>query len=169
VRIRAEADDSDRAEIWKVNNEAFGRALEADLVDAIRASDCFVPELSLVATVEDDVVAHVLLSYVEIEPGAHAVLQLGPLAVLPSHQRRGVGSAVMKEAIRVTDARGEPLILLEGNPRYYERFGFRRSDESGIDAPTGVDQQYFMVRPLSAYDPELRGRAVYSEAFLNAS
>jgi putative acetyltransferase len=73
----------------------------------------------------------------------------------------------MNEAVRVTDARGEPLILLEGNPRFYERFGFRRSDESGIDAPTGVDQQYFMVRSLTAYDPELRGQAVYSEAFLN--
>ena len=49
----------------------------------------------------------------------------------------------------------------------YERFGFGRSDESGIEAPAGVDQQYFMVRPLEAYDPALRGRAVYSEAFLN--
>ena len=168
MRIRPETDDSDWAEIWKVNREAFGRALEADLVDAIRASDRFVPELSLVATVEDDVVGHVLLSYVEIEPGAHAVLQLGPLAVLPSHQRRGIGSALMNEAVRLTDARGEPLILLEGNPRFYERFGFRRSDESGIAAPTGVDQQYFMVRPLTAYDPVLRGQAVYSEAVLNA-
>jgi putative acetyltransferase len=167
VRIRPETDDSDRAEIWKVNEEAFGRALEADLVDAIRASDRFVPELSLVATVEDDVVGHVLLSYVEIEPGAHAVLQLGPLAVLPSHQRRGIGSALMNDAIRVTDARGEPLILLEGNPRYYERFGFRRSDQYGIDAPMRVDQQGFMVRTLTTYDPELRGRAVYSEAFSN--
>ncbi len=166
MRIRSETEE-DRAEIWKVNEEAFGRAVEADLVDAIRASDRFVPELSLVATVEEDLVGHVLLSYVEIEPGAHPVLQLGPLAVLPSHQRRGIGSALMNEAVRVTDARGEPLILLEGNPRFYERFGFRRSGESGIEPPAGVDGQYFMVRPLSAYDPALRGRAVYSEAFLN--
>jgi putative acetyltransferase len=166
VRIRSET-DADRAEIRKVNEEAFGRRVEADLVDAIRASDRFVPELSLVATVEDDIVGHLLLSYVEIEPGAHPALQLGPLAVLPSHQRRGIGSALMNEAVRVTDERGEPLILIEGNPRYYERFGFRRSDESGIEAPVGVDQQYFMVRPLTAYDPALRGRVIYSAAFLN--
>jgi putative acetyltransferase len=167
VIIRPET-EADRAEIWRVNEEAFGRAVEADLVDAIRASDRFVPELSLVAVVEEDIVGHVLLSYIEIEPRAQRVLQLGPLAVLPSHQRRGVGSALMNEAMRATDARGEPLILIEGNPRYYERFGFRRSDESGISAPTRVDQQYFMLRPLSAYDPALRGQAVYSEAFLKA-
>jgi putative acetyltransferase len=166
VRIRPEA-GADRAAIRKVNEEAFGRSVEADLVDTIRASDRFVPELSLVATLEEDVVGYVLLSYVSIEPGAHPVLQLGPLAVLPSHQRRGVGSALMNEAVRLTDARGEPLILIEGNPRYYERFGFRRSDESGIEAPVGVDQQYFMMLPLAAYDPALRGRAVYSEAFVN--
>jgi putative acetyltransferase len=168
VRIRPETDDSDRAEIWKVNEKAFGRAVEADLVDAIRVSDSFVPELSLVATVDEDIVGHVLLSYVAIVPGKHRVLQLGPLAVLPSHQRRGIGSALMDEAVRVTDARGEPLILLEGNPRFYERFGFTRSSESGIEPPAGVDGQYFMVRQLSAYDPALRGQAVYSEAFLNA-
>ncbi len=166
MRIRSET-DADRADIKKVNEEAFGRAVEADLVDAIRASDGFLPELSLVAIAAEGVVGHVLLSYVEIEPGQHPVLQLGPLAVLPSHQRRGIGSALMDEAVRVADARGEPLILLEGNPRFYERFGFGRSDESGIEAPVGVDQQYFMVRPLSAYDPALRGRAVYSKPFLN--
>ena len=166
MRIRSET-DADRADIKKVNEEAFGRAVEADLVDAIRASDGFLPELSLVAIAAEEVVGHVLLSYVEIEPGQHSVLQLGPLAVLPSHQRRGIGSALMDEAVRMADARGEPLILLEGNPRFYERFGFGRSDESGIEAPIGVDQQYFMVRPLSAYDPALRGRAVYSEPFLN--
>ena len=166
MRIRPETDE-DRAAIWKVNEEAFGRPVEANLVDAIRASDRFVPELSLVATVEEDVVGHVLLSYVSIEPGEHPVLQLGPLAVLPSHQHRGVGGALMNDAVRLADARGEPLILIEGNPRYYERFGFGRSDESGIEAPAGVDQQYFMARPLEAYDPALRGRAVYSEAFLN--
>ncbi len=73
----------------------------------------------------------------------------------------------MNEAVRLTDARGEPLILLEGNPRFYARFGFRRSDEGGIEAPVGVDQQHFMARPLTAYDAALCGRAVYSEAFLN--
>ena len=63
------------------------------------------------------------------------MLQVGPLAVLPSHQRRGIGSALMEETIRIADARGEPLLLIEGNPKYYERFGFTRADAVGIEPP----------------------------------
>ena len=152
MNIRPET-EADHASIKNVNDQAFGEPVEAALVATIRATDRFVPELSLVAEVEGEVVGHVLLSYVDIEPGSHRVLQLGPLAVLPSHQRRGIGSALMREAIRLADERGEPLILIEGNPRYYERFGFARSDESGIDPPPqALGAQYFMMRPLAAYD-----------------
>jgi putative acetyltransferase len=161
VKIRRET-EADQPSIEKVNKEAFGEPLEAELVAIIRATDRFVPGLSLLAEVEGEVVGHVLLSYVDIEPGSHRVLQLGPLAVMPSHQRRGIGSALMREAIRLADERGEPLILIEGNPRYYERFGFARSDLSGIEPPPQArGAQYFMMRPLAAYDPALRGRAVY--------
>jgi putative acetyltransferase len=159
--IRAEK-EADYAAIRQINDEAFGETLEGDLVDLIRASDRFVPELSLVAESEGLSLGHVILSYVDIEPGSHRVLQVGPLAVLPAHQRRGVGTALMQEAIRLADSRGEPLLLIEGDPRYYGRFGFKRADESGIEAPDGAHgPQYFMMRPLSAYDPALRGRAVY--------
>ena len=90
------------------------------------------------------------------------MLQVGPLAVLPSHQRRGIGSALMAECIRIADERGEPLLLLEGNPAYYERFGFRRADAMGIEPPPeALAAKYFMMRPLAAYDPAFRGRAVY--------
>lgn len=161
MRIRAET-EADRSTIWTVNEQAFGETVVPELVEVIRASARFVPELSLVAEREGEIVGHVMLSWVDIEPGAHRVLQVGPLAVLPSHQRRGIGSALMEEAIRLADARGEPLLLIEGNPRYYERFGFTRSSERGIEPPpTAVGPQYFMVRPLEAYDPALRGQAVY--------
>jgi putative acetyltransferase len=168
VKIRPER-DGEQAAVWKINQEAFGRAVEADLVDAIRASDRFVPELSLVAEDGGKLIGHVLLSYVRIEPGGHPVLQLGPLAVLPSHQGRGVGSALMRHALRASDARKEPLILIEGNPRYYGKFGFERSTRAGIEPPPGVNGEYFMARTLTAHDPALRGQAIYSDAFLAAS
>jgi putative acetyltransferase len=164
VRIRSETPTDLRA-IREINEQAFGQKLEADLVDAIRASDRFVPELSLVAEDGDELVGHVLLSYVDLEPGSHQILQLGPLAVRPPQQRRGVGTALMIEALRLAEKRGEPMVMIEGNPAYYGRFGFRRSLELGIEPPPRVEAKYFMVRTLRAYDAALRGRAVYSEAF----
>lgn len=153
---------ADQDAIRKVNDEAFGGPLEAKLVDAIRASDRFLPELSLVAVSEGQTRGHVISSYVDVEPGARRVLQVGPLAVLPSHQRRGIGSALMEATIRIADARGEPLLLIEGNPKYYERFGFTRADAAGIEPPAeALGPQYFMIRPLAGYDPAFRGRAIY--------
>lgn len=161
MKIRAET-VADRDAIWTVNEQAFGDEIVPNLVDAIRASTRFVPELSLVPEIDGEIVGHVMLSYVDIEPGSVQVLQLGPLAVLPSNQRRGIGSALMHEALRLSDERGEPLVLIEGDPRYYERFGFTRADLSGIEPPVGArGPQYFMIRPLAAYDPALRGQAVY--------
>jgi putative acetyltransferase len=153
---------ADHDAIRQVNDEAFGSTVEARLVDAIRESDRFVPELSLVAVSEGQTHGHVISSYVDVDPGARRVLQVGPLAVLASHQRRGIGSALVKETIRIADARGEPLLLIEGNPKYYERFGFTRADAVGIEPPPEVrGPQYFMIRPLAGYDPAFRGRAIY--------
>jgi len=161
VIIRPET-AADHDAIRKVNDEAFGDPIDAKLVDAIRESDRFVPELSLVAVSEGQTCGHVISSYVDVEPGARRVLQVGPLAVLPSHQRRGIGSALMGETIRIADARGEPLLLIEGDPKYYERFGFTRAVAVGIEPPPEAHgPQYFMIRPLAGYEPGFRGRAVY--------
>jgi putative acetyltransferase len=161
VIIRPET-AADLEAIRTVNDEAFGEPIEAKLVEAMRASDRFVPELSLVAVSTGQPVGHVISSYVDVEPGARRVLQVGPLAVLPSYQRRGIGAALMEETIRIADARAEPLLLIEGSPKYYERFGFTRADVVGIEPPPEAHgPQYFMVRPLGAYDPGFQGRAVY--------
>jgi len=161
VIIRPET-AADHDAIRKVNDEAFGGTLEGKLVDAIRASDRFVPELSLVAVSEGLTVGHVISSYVDVEPSAQRVLQVVPLAVLPSHQRRGIGSALMEETIRIADDRAEPLLLIEGSPKYYERFGFARADTVGVEPPAEAHgPQYFMIRQLATYDPKFRGRAIY--------
>lgn len=168
MRIRPEA-DADHAAIRSVVGAAFGSRVEPDLVEAIRASDRFVPELSLVAEIDGEIVGHVLVSYVDLEPDSVRVLQVAPLAVAPAHQRRGVGGALMRKALRLAEERGAPLVLVEGDPGYYGRFGFRRSDEAGIEAPANVSPQYLMVRTLRAHDPSIRGRLVYPEAFAGVS
>ncbi len=160
--IRAETPD-DHDEIRRINDQAFGGTIESHLVGLIRASDRFVPGLSLVAVSEGQSLGHVISSYVDLlVPGTRRVLQVGPVAVLPAHQRRGIGSALMNETIRVAEERGEPLLLIEGNPAYYGRFGFTRADEHGIEPPPeALAAEYFMVKPLAAYDPSLKGSAVY--------
>lgn len=160
--VRAETPD-DHDTIRRIVDEAFGDTITSAIVDAIRASDRFVPDLSLVAVSEGQPVGHVISSYVDLlVPDTRRVLQVGPLAVVPSHQRRGIGTALMKETVRLADERGEPLLLIEGNPVYYGRFGFTRADEHGIEMPPeSHGPQYFMLRPLGAYEPTLRGRAVY--------
>jgi putative acetyltransferase len=163
VIIRPETPADDDA-IRRVNNDAFGGTIEGDLVAAIRASDRFVPDLSLVAVSGGQTLGHVISSYVDVTvvPDTKRVLQVGPLAVVPSHQRRGIGSALMRETIRIADERGEPVLLIEGNPAYYGRFGFTRADEHGIEPPPeALAAKYFMLRPLDAYDASLRGRAIY--------
>ena len=159
--VRAETPD-DHDTIRRIVDEAFGDTITSAIVDGIRASDRFVPELSLVAVYEGQPLGHVISSYVDVVPGSRRVLQVGPLAVVPSHQRRGIGTALMRETIRIADERGEPLLLIEGNPAYYGRFGFTRADEQGIEMPPeSHGPQYFMIRPLRAYDSSLRGRVVY--------
>ena len=159
--VRAET-PNDHETIRRIVDEAFGDTITSKIVDGIRASDRFVPALSLLAVSEGQSQGHVISSYVDVVPGTSRVLQVGPLAVVPSHQRQGIGSALMQETIRIADARGEPLLLIEGSPKYYGRFGFTRADAVGIEPPPEAHgPQYFMIRPLGAYDPTLRGRAVY--------
>jgi putative acetyltransferase len=167
VIVRPETDD-DRDSIRRVVDDAFGDTETSRIVDGIWSSDRFVPELSLVAESEEELVGHVISSYVDLVPGTRRVLQVGPLAVVPSHQRQGVGTALMQETVRVADERGEPLLLIEGNPKYYERFGFARADQYGIEMPPeSHGAQFFMLRKLATYDPGITGRAVYpAETFL---
>jgi putative acetyltransferase len=164
VIVRAETPD-DYAAIRKIVDEAFGDTITGDLVEMIRASDRYVPDLSLVAVSGGQSLGHVMSSHVDVVvPGKGDLrfLQVGPLAVASAHQRRGIGRALMQETIRLADERGEPLLLIEGSPKYYGRFGFSRADEVGIEPPPEAHgPQFFMIRPLRAYDPTLRGRAVY--------
>lgn len=136
---------------------------EAVLVDELRASDAWLPKFSLVATDSAGVVGHVLGSRARLESAP--ALAIGPVSVHPDHQGRGVGKALMHAVLGAADALDEPLVVLLGDPAYYSRFGFRLAEEYGITPPVAEWQQYFQARTLAAYDPALRGRFAYAEAF----
>jgi putative acetyltransferase len=166
VRIRPETPDDHEA-VSAVHRAAFRDDRIAALPAAARAAGDYVPELSLVAVDDQEIVGHVLLSYcrLETEQGCRRVLQLSPIGVVPRRQREGIGSLLIREAIRRADELGEPLVLLVGDPRYYSRFGFRTASRLGIEHPTPVRDDVFMALPLKAYDVALRGRLVYPAAW----
>lgn len=165
VRIRVESRDDWNA-IAAVTEAAFGKAREARMIESIRASDGFVPELSLVAEDEGAIVGHIILSYVELEGTDTRLLELGPMSVRPEQQRSGIGSQLVRKALAAADERNEPLVLVLGHPSYYPRFGFRPASELGVTPPDPeLRDEVFMAVPLRAYDPRIRGRVVFPPAF----
>ena len=164
VLIRREVVAGDAADVRAVTAAAFGRSVEATLVDELRASSAWLPALSLVALdAAGDLSGHVVCSRGHV--GQAPVLALGPLSVRPDCQRRGVGSALVHAVLGAGDALGEPLVALLGSPDYYKRFGFRLSGDYGIDPPRPEWHPHFQVRVLTAYRPALRGTFTYPEPF----
>ena len=151
-------------------DQAFGDPMPSLLIDLVRRSDRFVPDLSIVAEDHGALLGHILFSYVTIEgEESFEVLSLAPLAVDPDHQSRGVGSALTEEGLLRAERRGESLVVVEGHPGYYPRFGFERASLHGIEkAAPRVPDEAFMVRRLSSYDPRFRGQLVYPPAFHGA-
>ncbi|MFI6340287.1 GNAT family N-acetyltransferase [Streptomyces sp. NPDC050535] len=166
--IRREAPD-DIPAVRAVTAAAFAKQgvavpIELPLLDELRGCDGWLPELSLVATLEGHgIVGHVVCTRGHIDTAP--VLGLGPLSVHPGHQRRGVGLALVHTVLGAADALGEPLVALLGSPAYYGRYGFRPSTEYGIAPPDPAYGDYFQVRTLSAYEPTLRGTFAYATPF----
>ncbi|MFI9024927.1 GNAT family N-acetyltransferase [Streptomyces sp. NPDC053560] len=159
----------DVAAVRAVNLAAFPGAEEADLVDALRADPgAWLDGLSLVAEAPDGTVAaHALLTRCHV--GGRPALALAPCAVLPAHQRRGAGSAVIRAALDAARARGEHLVVVLGHPGYYPRFGFVPASRWGISAPMEVPDEALMALPLDAAAPDARpvpgGVIRYAAAF----
>ena len=159
---------ADHTAIDHVVRSAFTRHPEevALLVERIRASENFVPELALVAEDASGVIGHVMLSWVGVENASRSrILCLSPMSVRPDCQLRGVGAALIRAVLDRAEAAGEPAVILEGIPAYYPRFGFERASPLGFVAPHAIPDAAFMVKRLPGYDPALAGRVVYPAAF----
>jgi putative acetyltransferase len=165
IDVREERPE-DSSAIRDVNRRAFGRDEEADIVDALRANGAV--SLSLVATVDDLVVGHILYSPVLI--GRLQGVGLAPMAVLPEHQRRGIGSRLVEAGNRQLEIAGCPFVVVLGHAAFYPRFGFRPARSIGVTCEWDVPDDVFMILVL---DPlKMRGasgRANYRPEFSTAT
>ena len=161
--IRAERPEEE-AELALLIDAAFGDTETSAFTQELRESDGYVRELTFVAEDEGELVGFTMLSYVAVEE--RPVLILTPMAVRPDRQREGIGKAVVRAALAAAEARGEPLVLVEGVPSYYPQLGFRPALELGLLRPDErIPEAAWMVALLPAYDPELRGRVSYPPFF----
>lgn len=143
---------------------AFRDTETSEFTAKIRASPGYVPELTFVADDDGELVGFTMLSYVNA--GEQHVLILTPMAVRPDRQRTGIGKQVVRAAIAAADARGEPVVLVEGVPSYYPQFGFRSASELGFERPDPrIPEAAWMALPLRAWEPEVAAPVVYPGFF----
>jgi putative acetyltransferase len=148
IAIRRET-QKDITAIHNVNAQAFGQKVEADLVDALRVSGALT--LSLVALVDKEIVGHMAFSPVMVESSNDSfdALGLGPMAVLPGYQKKGIGSSLVEKGLRVCQKEGHEIIFVLGYPEFYSRFGFLPSHIYGIKCEYDVPDDVFMVKELA--------------------
>ncbi len=145
--IRLETPE-DSAAIRSVNEEAFGSSVEADLVEKLRSRQKYT--LSLVATDGDKVIGHVLFSPVTIGSGntSFRALGLGPMAILPSYQKKGAGSQLVRAGLQECRRLGYEIVVVLGHAAYYPRFGFIPASTYGIKCEYDVPDEVFMALEL---------------------
>ena len=166
IEIREEHPD-DVAAIRDVNKRAFGQDREGNIVDALRSNGAAL--LSLVATLNGEVVGHIMYSPITVG-GSATGAALGPMAVLPEHQRLGIGSKLVEAGNLKLESAGCPFIIVLGHANFYPRFGFRPAGGFGIKCEWDVPDHVFMLLVLDhARMQGVSGLARYRHEFTEAS
>ena len=135
---------------------------EDALVETLRRANAL--SVSLVAESGDRVVGQVTLSPATASDGTPGWYALGPLAVLPAHQRGGLGARLVNAGLQAIIERGANGCILTGNPAYYARFGFGPSPSN---APPGEPAEFFMIKLLDGRQPV--GPIFFHPAFGNGA
>ncbi len=141
---------------------AFPGPLEAQLVEDLRAARRLTH--SLIALSGDTIIGHIALSPVTVA-GTGKGLGLAPLAVLPTHQKQGVGGALVNQAIAHAKSSGHAFIVLLGDPAYYARFGFTRASRHGLIDEYEGGNAFQVLELTPAGIPQNAGTVKYAPEF----
>jgi putative acetyltransferase len=155
--------------VFHVHHRAFGgRPNEARVVELLHARN--KAPISLAATVEGQVVAHVLFSPIRLEPAPHRLNAVGlaPVGVLPEHQRRGIGSRLIRAGLECCRDAGYDAVVVLGNPLYYSRFGFVRARDHGLGNDYAADEAFRVIELRPKALEGLCGTVKYQPEFEEA-
>jgi putative acetyltransferase len=160
----------DKGSVREIHLRAFGDhgLVVADLVDSLRETITPTEGLSLVAGHDGQIVGHVMFtrSLLDAPRRLVKVHVLSPLAVMPWYQKRGIGSALVRQGLKALAERAVPLVFLEGDPVYYSRFGFAAGHSLGFRKPSlRIPDRAFQALRLPEYEPWMTGTLVYAEPF----
>jgi putative acetyltransferase len=148
MHIREEQ-SPDIDKIREVNSEAFETEAEADLVDALRKSEC--ARISLVAETDNRLVGHILFTPVELDGSENnlRLMGLAPMAVLSHFQNKGIGSKLVKAGLKRCKSLGYDAVVVLGHPNYYPRFGFAPAVKYCIESEYEVPDDVFLIIELA--------------------
>lgn len=170
MHIRTEREE-DYSQIYEVVKKAFEKAEhsdgnEQDLVEKLRKNKAYINSLSLVCEDNDKIVGYVMFTKNKI--GKVTGLTLAPLAILPKYQHRRLGTLLVKSGLKIAKELGYEYVIVLGNPKYYNRFGFVTSKEFGIKSPFDVPSKNFMALNLIDNDDreDLNAVVEYPKPFL---
>lgn len=165
IVIRSETDkyyDS----IYQIHSKAFNHVNEAKLINSLRKTPDYKPELSLIASINNEPIGHVLFYplNIETENGSIATLGLVPLAVKPEFQKQGIGSKLVEKGLKIAGELGFKSIFVVGDPEFYGRFGFKLVN--GISNNIGEPPDHFMYIELEKDSlANVKGALIYLEVF----
>lgn len=165
--IRKE-ETKDYETVYSVVKRAFDSADHADgnehdLVNALRVSDAFIPELSLVAEIDGKIVGHIMFTKAKVVN--ETVLALAPLSILPEYQKQGIGTALIKEGHKIAKELGYTYSIVLGSENYYPRVGYLPAADFGIRPSFDVPIENFMAYRLRENAPNICGILKYAKEF----
>lgn len=167
IKIRQEI-PSDRKKIFELIKNTFAQAQHTDgdehnLVDRLRESTAFIPELSLVAEYNNEIIGHILFSKIKV--GDSVQLALAPLSVATKYQKLGIGSNLIQEGHKIAKTMGYEYSILLGYPSYYSKFGYKPAHIFGIKSPFDAPKEFYMAINLQGKSTNLNAVVQYPQEF----
>ncbi|MBW2257765.1 MAG: N-acetyltransferase [Deltaproteobacteria bacterium] len=151
-----QAREADLDAVLAVERAAFGTDEEAELVRELLGDPTAHPLISLLAFEGAGAVGHILLTRARLVGAAQAML-LAPVAVVPGHQKRGIGGALIEEALRLAGGMGVGLVFVLGHPTYYPRHGFEPAGRLGLETTFPIPEKNADAWMVQALVPGLLG------------